>query len=81
MAECQFCGKKTNSEKYLNIMPSQSKGEICSECSEYCLKKCRLPVIACPSWHSEKCLQCIHNPYNQHKDKFKHNGKRWVKNE
>ena len=78
MAECQFCGQKIDTEKYL----SQEKTDyVCSECGKYCLTKCRLPVISCPSWHSRECVQCIHNPYNKHKDKFKHNGERWVKNE
>lgn len=78
MAECQFCGQKIDTEKYL----SQEKTDyVCSECGKYCLTKCRLPVISLPSWHSGECLQCVHNPYNKHKDKFKHNGERWVKNE
>lgn len=76
--ECQICGKKIDTENYLK---PENIGYVCSECSKYCLTKCRLLVISCPSWHSGECLQCEHNPYNKHKDKFKHNGKRWVKND
>ncbi len=63
---CKFCGKPINS----------SGTESCTDCTRYCMSKCKEALNTNTSWHSEPCVSCKHNPYAiQHK----WNGEKWIK--
>lgn len=72
---CKFCGKEIKTEKYLR--PEKEDGS-CSECTQYCMKKCKKSSGAGMSWHKEPCINCKHNPY---KTKYRWSGERWVKDD
>ena len=62
LVKCKYCGNSIEiNGKYLNPQPG---GYVCSECSSYCNKECK---IACSvkGWHYEPCLSCEHNPRNK----------------